>query len=381
MSRSRAAAAVILAATAATALATPSPSRADSSIAEAGAWGALEREGVSIAEDGTLRLDPGVARGSVVSPVIEPAGGFDRACPSWSASAIDGAHIEVQLAVALERDGPFSRWYPLATWAECAGEERERWRPPTGRLPRSAPADEAEPGVPTVDVDTLQLPRAARAIRWRLVLHAGTGDDGGGRPVVRRVALACWRADDRAPLSAERSPAWGRILEVPFRSQGWEDGRISGRVCSPTSLSMVLEHRGVKLPTAEVCRRVYDREADLFGNWSFNAAAASAAGVPMRVARFRSIEELEAEIEAGRPVVLSHRWGPGELTGAPVDASEGHLVVVVGFDESGDVVVNDPAGNPRRGRGPGRRVYARREIHRSWLVNASGIVYVLHEPD
>jgi hypothetical protein len=85
------------------------------------------------------------------------------------------------------------------------------------------------------------------------------------------------------------------------------------------------------------------------------------------------LHDLEAEIAAGRPVVTGLRWGRGELTDSSIPETTGHLMVVVGFTEKGDVVVNDPAAPPESV----RRVYARREFFRAWMENAHGIMYVV----
>ena len=52
------------------------------------------------------------------------------------------------------------------------------------------------------------------------------------------------------------------------------------------------------------------------------------------------------------------RWSPrsrsarGELDGAPISSTDGHLLVIVGFTDDGDVVVNDPAARPEPRRAP-----------------------------
>ncbi|MBI5367702.1 MAG: peptidase C39 family protein [Planctomycetes bacterium] len=227
-----------------------------------------------------------------------------------------------------------------------------------------------------VDVDTVRILGGEQAREVSLSVYLAAGPE--SKPALSGLTLCTWVAGTRRPFTAQRSPAWGRLLDVPERSQCVEDPAIAGSICSPTSLAMVLQFWGIRLPTAEVARGVYDAQAKIYGNWPFNTACAFEASGGLLsesyVARFGSLEELEAEIAAGRPTIISHRWKPGELTGAPVDSSDGHLIVVVGFDERGDVVVNDPAADPRRGASV-RRTYPRREIYRSWLENADGVVY------
>jgi hypothetical protein len=69
-------------------------------------------------------------------------------------------------------------------------------------------------------------------------------------------------------------------------------------------------------------------------------------------------------------------FGSGELTGAPISSSAGHLLVIVGFTATGDVVVNDPASPSRSGV---RRTYDRAELEAAWLGGSGGTVYVIHD--
>jgi uncharacterized protein YvpB len=268
---------------------------------------------------------------------------FDQAVPSWNGSG------EFTVELRVRTGGTWQPWAVLGRW---------------GREPRSV--KHAGGGDLDVDVDTLVSKKPARAFQVRLTLEKGAE--------VRLVAVTHWSKKNVRPLSGKESPAWGRILDVPERSQTVEDRKIAGEICSPTSIAMVLEYHGVKLPTREVADGVFDHGAKLYGNWPFNTAyAASKANVEAYVLRGTGIEDLETEIAAGRPVVLSHRWKKGDLSDAPIPSSDGHLIVVVGFTKEGDVVVNDPAAKP----GTVRRTYRRAELYTTWLERASGIVYIL----
>jgi hypothetical protein len=316
--------------------------------------------GGTAVEGGALVLSPGASTGVFVArlPLTRPV---DRVVASlnpdvWAPGA------QVRLRVRLRPvDGAFGPWAPLGVYGE---------RPRSEVGPDAAKVE--------VQVDTLVAPAPVDALEVRLELVRGEG----GGPRLRRLALLGWLEPKEATkrtkspdLSLDgEHPAWGRVLDVPERSQRAEDPAIAGRICSPTSLGMVLGFHGHDLPTAEVARRVLDHGASIYGNWSFNVAFAATLGRTATVARATSMADLEAEVAAGRPVVLSHRYGAGELTGAAVGETDGHLIVARGFTAEGDVVVNDPAAPPA---GPIRRVYRRAELARSWLGNGRGICYVV----
>jgi hypothetical protein len=61
------------------------------------------------------------------------------------------------------------------------------------------------------------------------------------------------------------------------------------------------------------------------------------------------------------PVVASIAWKNGQLSGTPIPESEGHLLVIRGFDPLGNVV-NDPAGYDDS---RVRRFYRRHEFARA----------------
>ena len=179
--------------------------------------------------------------------------------------------------------------------------------------------------------------------------------------------------------------AWGTALPVPERSQMVYPG--GGEVwCSPTSTSMLMAYWADRLgtpslnrPVPEVAAGTYDPVYRGHGNWPFNTAYAARDGLVGNVSRFSSLVQVERWIEAGVPVVASLAWAPGELANAPVGSTSGHLLVIVGFSQAGDLVVNDPAGDPRRGQTV-RRTYRRGQFEALWLASSGGTVYLIHPP-
>jgi hypothetical protein len=160
--------------------------------------------------------------------------------------------------------------------------------------------------------------------------------------------------------------------------------------CSPTSTAMVLGYYG-RLPSAssyawvghrtdpwvdEVARRTYDAAYEGTGNWPFNTAYAASRGLSAFVTRLRSLGEAESLVAAGIPVITSVSFSSGQLAGAPISSTAGHLLVVVGFTSSGDVVVNDPAASTASGV---RRTYDRAQFERAWLGGSGGTAYVIHD--
>lgn len=92
------------------------------------------------------------------------------------------------------------------------------------------------------------------------------------------------------------------------------------------------------------------------------------------VTRLRTLSDAETLIHAGIPVITSQSFLAAELTGAGYGTA-GHLMTVIGFTRTGDVVANDP-NSPTNA--AVRRVYKRREFENIWLrtkrKNAEGKV-------
>jgi len=290
------------------------------------------------------------AGSSLEFPPLEQ--GFREALVSWNADCPEGASFCVELRVRAGHESEWSPWLYVGDW---------------GTLPALEKRIECEQG--RIATDFFQSSKRLASIQARVRAFGKQGEIG-----LHRLDLTL-RDREMFP-EPERSPEPGPALErlpVPFRSQKVERREIAGRICSPTSVSMVLAYRGVDLPTAAVAERVYDAPHDMYGNWPRNVQAAYSLGVPGFVTAFADWSLVRASIARKEPLVISIAVKDGALTGAPYKNTDGHLIVLCGFDEHGDCLVNDPAAPDAAS---GMRTYKRAELERCWM-SRGGTAYVL----
>lgn len=334
-----------------------------------------------------VALADGATSGTWESPWVDPGFVFTRLVPSWNAATPGASWLQVEVA-AETTAGELTPWYTLGIWAD--GDTSVTRRSVPGQTDAHA----------RVDTDTLVargLPFVGYALRVTLV----RADAAEPSPTLHLIGAMA--ADVRQPL-LEGAPRDGYVggveLAVPPYSQEihaqhypqWGGG---GEVwCSPTSTQMIVAYWGAGPSDAEMAwvgpshqdpsvdfaaRHTFDATYRGTGNWPFNTAYAARFGLQGFVTQLRSLAEAERFIRAGIPLAMSIQSGPGELDGFLFwGGTNGHLVVIVGFDSAGNPIVNDPAAwtNPTV-----RRLYRRDQFERAWLRGSSGTVYVIHPLD
>jgi hypothetical protein len=284
--------------------------------------------------------------------------------------------VEVRARAA---SGATGSWDTVADWSTT--------NRPLRRTTYSGQSDD----LGRVSVDTWAAASAVTSWQVRVTLLRPRGSR---LPVaLERIGAVASTVASRSGPTSRPGPAAGTVLPVPTYSQMTHQGHYpqwggGGQAwCSPTSTAMVLAYYGVS-PTPRgiapghtnavvdhTAKMVYDHGYDGTGNWAFNTAyAATLVGGDSYVTRLRDLREAEQHIAAGVPLIVSVAFGRQQLTGAPISSSNGHLLVIVGFEADGDVVVNDPAGASN---GAVRRVYDRAELERIWLSASGGTAYVI----
>ncbi len=331
--------------------------------------------------------------GRWTSPWVDPGFALTELVPSWEARTPRGTWIKV-LVRGISEGGTRSSWDRIGAWA--SGDATIR------RTTFGAQRDD----LARVATDTWMANYGGFA-SWqlRVVLYRKVGLTRSPRVDTVGAMVSQLPAVDRVTTS-NPGVASGVVLDVPRYSQMVHRGeypRYGGggeAWCSPTSTTMVLAYYDALPPRAAYAwvdrsysdrvvdhsaRMTYDYGYGGTGNWPFNTAYAATYTRRAFVTRFVSLTGVERLVKAGIPVVTSITFARGELHGAPIGASNGHLVVVVGFTASGDVVVNDPAASTDAGV---RRTYDRGEFENAWLKRypsggtmrgSGGLAYVIRD--
>ncbi len=314
---------------------------------------------------------------------IRPGHSFTELIPSWNAVTPNATMVQVQ-ARARSSAGKVSRFKVMGSWATRDAGFR-----------RTSGASQRD-GVAWANTDTLMAASGVRLTGFQLRVLTMRRTTSSATPTVRSLQAVASRP--AASLGATSKPVLrGKALNVPRYSQMTHRGQYpqyggGGEAwCSPTALSMLLGYYRA-LPTAStyawvskkyadrwvdhVARVTYDYGYRGTGNWAFNTAYAANRTSGAFVTRLRNLREAERFIRVGIPLAASISFSRGQLSGAPIGATAGHLVVIAGFTRAGNVIVNDPAA-PRNS--SVRRVYNRGQFERAWLRKSSGTVYVVRD--
>lgn len=288
---------------------------------------------------------------TLTSKLIEPAINWDELVVSWNLRGKGEATFEARLIHPDET----STWYQLGVWSASAR------RSVNGQNDANA----------KVDTDTLQAKKPGAKVEVRITLKDARIED------LKFLSLAF--RDSKAkpePLEPNRR-AWGKVVEVGTRSQlDYPEGAKIW--CSPTSTSMILDFWShqlkrdeLSLTVSEVAKSVYDSVYKGTGNWPCNTAfAGNFEGMRAYVSRLSDVSELEDWIAAGIPIATSVSYN--RLKGKGTSGS-GHLIVCVGFTDSGEIVVNDPGTKLSNV----RRTFARDLFREAW-ADSGNTVYIIY---
>lgn len=251
------------------------------------------------------------------------------------------------------QDGEWSNWFKLAFYSP---DEKYSF-------------GEQETSCGALYVDVLRLYLPAQAYRYRLTIK--------GEADIPQVTVCVMRDDAQIDPFSAVLPEGEEYVKVPSVSQ--MELPVSPdeqkRLCSPTSLCMALKALGVKESPSQTMAGVYDKQAQIYGNWTFNTAYACSCGLDACVTQFKRLNQLKEYINKRSLVLATIGYSKGELTDAAIDQTPGHLVVVCGW-QNGFVRVADPAAATAD---EVQRFYHADEFARAWLINKRGMAYLVRK--
>lgn len=327
-------------------------------------------------------------RGEWVSPLITPSFKFTELITSINASTPSGTWVDMSVQ-GLTASGRWTRWLVMGRWTSGDGSNDIRRTSLDGQVD----------GKVKINTDTLMTTSGETMINYKVRVRLFRPAGATTTPrvgLVSAVASAIPKTSS-VPTSAGGG-AWGWVLNVPTYSQELHTGHYpqydgGGEAwCSPTSTAMVIDYWRHGPKTSELswvkvsgenrrqvdhaARNTYDYEYGGTGNWPFNTAYAGKQGLRAYVTRLKSLREAEWFIRARVPLIVSVSFSSSQLDGAGY-STNGHLLVIVGFTKSGDVIVNDPASHLKKSDAQVRTTYKRGQFENVWQTTSGGVTYVM----
>lgn len=279
--------------------------------------------------DGALVLTEGQEQGVWTSPEITvPA--FEYLVATWGADTPADSWVSVDARAYVPMHNDWSDWM---TWG--------KWGTGVQRTSMSKTSSLAE-----MDTDTLIIlgsdGETADRIQLRVTLHSSSD---GQSPAFRQVSCTMKNTLDGQAIPVY-SPHAGEalpdevLLDTPCYSQMVRDPAIANIMCSPTSMTMMLNDRGQTLFPEETALWEYDFGYNGFGNWSFTSAIAGSFGYSS-YAQYGDLDFVRHELAAGRSVALSVQYSSQSggsypfLENGAANNTGGHLICIVGYGSEG----------------------------------------------
>lgn len=276
---------------------------------------------------------------------------FYQLVMSWN--VLDLGEARIQFMVSIGNENAMSDWMTMGYW------ESDKHASSTNQSNDFA----------NVSIDTLTNKDVTNnnLVKVRFVVTPN-----GSSPKIKNISLTT-KPTSTSKVTLDLTNLKETTLDVPKINQ-MSIPVIGSRICSPTSLAMILRYYEKDVSATSVADAVYDRRWKAYGNWTLNASYAAEYNLNGRVEYVNDTSILRDYINAGVPLALSIKTtSTSQLTNSPMPYLAGHLIVIVGFKEiegTWYAVVNDPA------------VYKDEDVRREYsleqLANVmSGYIYVV----
>lgn len=299
---------------------------------------------------------------------------FKRLLVSWNCETPKGTWIEVQARAFISYyDDNKNSTYEWSDWLSFG-----KWGTHIKRSSKSPDSHLAKISTDEFIIKGNYTDTASK-IQIRALLHT---ENTNVTPSIRQFVISY---KDNTPRLKNIEIPSDKIIDVPSYSQYIRDKNIGSVICSPTSITMLLNRRNENLIVEETAWSCFDYDYEAFGNWLFNVAFASSLGYESFV-EYGNLKSLKREIYSGYPVAVSVKYTNDinnleypYIENDPITTA-GHILVVRGFEKKDGidyVVVNDPAGKSNESV---TRRYKLSEFESAWH-RGSNIMYIIHDKE
>ena len=299
---------------------------------------------------------------------------FKRLLVSWNCETPKGTWIEIQARAFIsyydDNENSTYEWSDWLSFGKWGTHIKRSSKSPDSHLAKISTDEFIIKGNYTDTASKIQI---------RALLHT---ENTNVTPSIRQFVISY---KDNTPRLKSIEIASNKIIDVPSYSQYIRDKNIGSVICSPTSITMLLNRRNENLIVEETAWSCFDYDYEAFGNWLFNVAFASSLGYESFV-EYGNLKSLKREIYSEYPVAVSVKYTNDinnleypYIENAPITTA-GHILVVRGFEKKDGidyVVVNDPAGKSNESV---TRRYKLSEFESAWH-RGSNIMYIIHDKE
>lgn len=272
--------------------------------------------------DGALLLEEGRLSGVFESDVYE-CDSFSNMVACWNAAVYEGSEVEVFARARYD-----DTWTKYLTWgvftpfADRGTQERK----------------DVTCAMVDQDMFCMADDLTADAVQMKVVLRRD--EKTGSSPVVRMLSMT-FSGGDMKPVYAEEpldELPDSSLIEAPAVSQLIRAGQIAKDICSPVSMTVMMNSRDreLNLLPEEYALNIRDEGEDIFGSWSFSVAGAGLFGFEA-YPQFCDKDILLQELAKGHTVCMNVRYTNQKDTDVPYmdgvfDRTGGHLICLIGYE-------------------------------------------------
>ena len=291
--------------------------------------------------NGAIKLADGATEGTFTSAEYDITD-FEEMVASWNATLQGNASVEIQARAYIvshkdgEERGDWSGWL---TWGE--------YGPTVHRGGVSNNDGDIHGGKGWVfmnqDIFSVRGVHGGVKVQFKAVLRRDSASE--TAPVLRQINATIRNTNSGRQIEATyaETPYEGDLPNkvhnlAPAYAQGIRHPSIGGSICSPTTISMLLNARNPELDLLpeQVALNLYDFGNGIFGNWAYAASFAGLYGYEAYF-QYASLDILMQELAKGNTVGMSVKYSNDKNGSYPYlqgsyGSTGGHLISIIGYE-------------------------------------------------